>query len=84
MLYRIQILDAQTDQIEYFDRMKTSYGGHRIITSPDKGKTYSSLESAEADAMIVAKYFSGQHLIDIVECEEDESLTPHQNGFIDF
>lgn len=71
MKYRIRILDARTDQIEYFDRLKTSYGGHRIITSPDKGKIYSSIESAEVDAMIVAKYFSGPHLIDIVECKED-------------
>lgn len=44
MKYRIRILDARTDQIEYFDRLKTSYGGHRIITSPDKGKIYSSIE----------------------------------------
>lgn len=69
MKYRIRILDARTDQIAYFDRLKTSYGVHRIITSPDKGKIYSSIESAEADAMIAAKYFSGPHLIDIVECE---------------
>lgn len=84
MRYRIQILDAQTDQIVFFDRLKTSYGGHRIITSMDKGKTYSSRESAEVDAMIVAKHYSGQHIIDIVNCEEDDSPTPHQTGFIDF
>jgi len=84
MRYRIQILDAQTDRIEYFDRMKTSYGGHRIITSLDKGKTYPSRESAEADALIVAKYFSGQHLIEIVESEQDESHNPLNDGSIDF
>lgn len=84
MKYRIQILNAETDKIEYFDRMKTSYGMHRIITSSDRWKTYSSRESAEADALIVTKYFSGQHLVEIVESEQDESSTPPNAMSIDF
>lgn len=84
MKYRIQIIDAQTDQIEYFDRMKTSYGGHRIITSRDKGKAYSSREAAETDALIVAKYYLGQPLIEIVECEWDESTGSNNYYFLDF
>lgn len=84
MKYRIQIFDVQSNRIEYFDRIKTSYGGHRIITSQDKGRVYFSIESAETDKLIVAKYFLGQHFLEIVEYKEDESPGMDHTKCIDF
>lgn len=66
--YRIQILDETSNQIMYFDRMKTSYGGHRIITSADWGKTYTTKEAAEADAQTIQQYYGETCLVEVVEC----------------
>ena len=67
--FQIQILDGQTEAIEYFDRLKTSHGAHRIITSPSAGKQYNSRQDAERDAILVEKYYSGEHIIEIVELD---------------
>ena len=67
--FQIQILDGQTETIEYFDRLKTSYGAHRIITSPFSGKQYNSRQDAERDAILVEKYYSGEHIVEIVKLD---------------
>ena len=46
MKYRLLIIDGTTYQTSYFERMKTSYGGHRIITSSNQGRIYTSIESS--------------------------------------
>ena len=69
MKYRLLIIDGTTYQTSYVERMKTSYGGHRIITSSNQGRIYTSIESAEADALLVKKYYSGPHRLKIIECE---------------
>lgn len=66
--YRIQILDETSHRIMYFDRMKTSYGGHRIITSLESGKTYASKELAEADVLMIHRYYGQSCLVEVVEC----------------
>lgn len=65
--YRIQILDATSDQIMFFDRVKTSYGGHRIITSREWGRTYPSKEAAEQDARMIQQYYTENCIVEVVE-----------------
>lgn len=48
--------------------MKASYGGHRIITSLEWGKTYSSKEAADADAQMIQQYYGEACLVEVVEC----------------
>lgn len=67
-IYRIQILD-ETDQIVYFDRIKSSYGIHRVITSCAGGKTYHSYSSAEIDASRVRKYYSADCIVEIIKLQ---------------
>ena len=71
-IYYIQILDGETDQIVYFDRMKTYRSIDRIITSPTLGKCYSSRQQAESDVELIGRYYHGQLLIDIIEREFTE------------
>ena len=66
--YCIQILDETSYRIMYFDRMKTSYGGHRIITSLECGKIYTSKERAEADSLMILQYYGETCLVEVVEC----------------
>lgn len=70
--YLIQILDGATDQIVYFDRMKTYRSTDRIITSPTLGKCYSSRQQAESDVELIRRYYHGQLLIEVVEREYQE------------
>ena len=70
--YYIQILDGETNQIVYFDRMKTYRSIDRIITSPTLGKCYSSRQQAELDVELIGRYYHGQLLIEVVERECQE------------
>ena len=67
--YYIQILDGATDQIVYFDRMKTYRSTQSVITSPTPVKTYLTKQAAESDAEQIEKYYHGQYLIEIIEEE---------------
>ena len=67
--YYIQILDGATDQIVYFDRMKTYRSTQRVITSPSPVKTYLTKQAAESDAEQIREYYQGEHLIEVVERE---------------
>ena len=70
--YYIQILDGETNQIVYFDRMKTYRSIDRIITSPTLGKCYSSRQQAELEVELVRQYYHGKLIIEIVEREFTE------------
>ena len=63
--YKILIMDDKTGNIEYYDRLKTSYGGHRIITSATFGKVFSS--RAEAACEIIGQYYNSGYLLEIIE-----------------
>lgn len=63
----IQILDGVSDQIVYFDRMKTYRSTHRVITSYVPVNHYSTRQDAETDAELVGRYYHGQHLTEVVE-----------------
>lgn len=65
--YYIQILDGATDQIVYFDRMKTYRSAQRIITSLTPVKKYRTRQVAESAAEQVREYYHGEHLIEVVE-----------------
>ena len=65
--YKILIMDEKTGNIEYFDRLKTSYGGHRIITSATFGKVFSSTAEAEAACEIIGQYYNNGYLLEIIE-----------------
>lgn len=67
--YYIQILDGATDQIVYFDRMKTYRSTNRVITSLMPVKRYLTKQAAESDAEQVREYYHGEHLIEVVERE---------------
>lgn len=67
--YFIQILDGSTDQIVYFDRMKTYRSTDRVITSSALGKSYSSRQMAESDVELIRQCYHGQLLIEIIERE---------------
>ena len=72
--YYIQILDGATDQIVYFDRMKTYRSTNRVITSLMPVKRYLTKQAAESDAEQIKKYYHGQYLIEIIE-EESTNQT---------
>lgn len=65
--YCIQILDASTNNILYFSRIKSYHGVMRIITSEDIIKKYDCIELAKLDMSLIEKYYKGDYLIDIVE-----------------
>lgn len=65
--YYIQILDGATDQIVYFDRMKTYSSTQRIITTLTPVKKYLTRQIAESAAEQVREYYHGEHLIEVVE-----------------
>ena len=65
--YFIQILDGSSDQIVYFDRMKTYRSTQRIITSLTPVKKYRTRPVAESAAEQVREYYHGEHLIEVVE-----------------
>lgn len=67
--YRIQILD-KNDQIKFFDRIKTSYGAPRVITSLTGGKVYKDYSSAELDVSRIKQYYASDCIVEIVQ--EDE------------
>lgn len=79
--YLIQILDGATDQIVYFDRMKTYNSADRIITSTKEGKCYLSRQRAESDVELIRKNYHGQHLIEIVEREIIEKADTDDREF---
>ena len=64
---KILIMDEKTGNIEYFDRVKTSYGGHRIITSTTLGKVFSSRAEAETICEIIGQYYRSGFLLEIIE-----------------
>jgi hypothetical protein len=65
--YYIQILDGETNQIVYFDRMKTYRSTHRVITSSLSGKCYLSRQVAELEVELIRQYYHGELIIEIVE-----------------
>ena len=65
--YVIQILDGETNQIKYFDRIKKYSTTHRVITSLTNMKIYSSRQSAEKDVELIKGYYYGQLSIEIVD-----------------
>lgn len=67
MKYCIQILDGISNEIVYFDRIKSSYGIHRIITSKTPVKFYMDEEQAENDVSRIIEYYSTNCLVEIVE-----------------
>lgn len=70
--YFIQILDGSTDQIVYFDRMKTYRSIKRVITSSTLGKRYLSIQMAESDVELIRQCYHGRLLIEIIEREFTE------------
>jgi len=66
-LFRIQILDESSNRILYYDRVKTSYGGFRIITSANWGKKYYTRDSAEKDAQMIRDHYPETCIVEIVE-----------------
>lgn len=73
--YYIQILDGATDQIVYFDRMKTYRSTNRVITSLMPVKRYLTKQEAESDVKRVRRYYHGQYLIEIIEKEFAECIS---------
>ena len=67
--YYIQILDGATDQIVYFDRIKTYRSTNRVITSLLPVKRYLTKQEAKSDAEQIEKYYHGEYLIEVVERE---------------
>lgn len=57
-------------QIVYFDRIKTSYGTHRVITSISGGKIYADYASAEVDAARILDYYSADCIVEIIKENE--------------
>ena len=77
--YFIQILDGSSDQIVYFDRMKTYRSTQKIITSLTPVKKYRTRQVAESVAEQVREYYHGEHLIEVVErdiakCDTDDCI----------
>lgn len=72
MKYYIQILDEISDEIVYFDRIKSSYGIHRIITSKTPVKFYIDEEQARNDVNRIIEFYSTNCLVEIVEYIEKQ------------
>ena len=71
--YYIRIINTKTGQVSYFDRIKSSYGMRRIITSStSKGKCYPSMESAERELQAIKSSFSEEYDLCV---ESVESVT---------
>lgn len=71
--YYIRIINTKTGQVSYFDRIKSSYGMRRIITSSiSKGKCYPSMESAESEMRAIRSFFSEEYDLCV---ESVESVT---------
>ena len=65
--YHIPILDESSYRILYFDRVKTSYGGFRIVTSADKHRTYDTKDSAEKDEQMIRDNYPEACIVEDVE-----------------
>ena len=68
--YFIRVVNTKSGQVSYFDRIKTSYGMSRVITSSTlKGKCYSSMETAEAELRVIRPLFSEEYTLDVESIE---------------
>ena len=65
--YVIQILDESSNKVMYFDRVKTSYGGFRIITTSVGGKRYFSKAAAESDAKMIQEHYPENCIVEVVD-----------------
>lgn len=66
-MYVIQILDESSNKVMYFDRVKTSYGGFRIITTSVGGKKFFSKTAAESDAKMIQEHYPENCIVDVID-----------------